>query len=266
VKRLTSRHNPLVARFRAAARGNAEATILLDGPHLIGEALAAGLQLHDVVVSSADMERPEIGALLTALRARGVEAASASASVMDAVSPVKSPSSIVALAARPASRARDVFSSAVPLVIVATDVQDPGNAGAIVRTAEAGGATGVVMTGQSADPFGWKALRGSMGSALRLPIVVSASAEGAVAEARRHGCRIVAAVPRGGRSPFDTDLIAPTTILLGGEGMGIPDALAAAADERVTIPMRATVESLNTAITAAVLVYEAYRQRLRASS
>jgi TrmH family RNA methyltransferase len=255
----------LVARFRAAARGD-DATILLDGPHLVGEALAAGLQLLDVVVSSADMNRPEIHKLLIALRASGLEAAIASANVMDAVSPVKSPSAIVALAARPASGASDVFSSGIPLVIVATNVQDPGNAGAIVRTAEAGGATGVVMAGQSADPFGWKALRGSMGSALRLPIVVSPSAEDAVADARRRGCRVVAAVPRGGRSPFDADFVPATTILIGGEGMGIPDALAAAADERVTIPMRTTVESLNTAVTAAVLVYEAYRQRLRASS
>ena len=266
MKRLTSRQSPLVTRFRAAARGDLDATILLDGPHLIAEALKAGVRLHDVVVSSAAMTRPETQTLMMALRARGLEPAAATASVMDVVSPVKSPSSIVALAARPASGTPDVFSSAAALVIVAANVQDPGNAGAIVRAAEAGGATGVVMAGQSADPFGWKALRGSMGSALRLPIVVYPSVERAVADARGRGCRIVAAVPRGGRSPFEVDLNGPTTILLGGEGMGMSHALATAADERVTIPMRATVESLNTAVTAAVLVYEAYRQRLRVST
>ena len=79
-----------------------------------------------------------------------------------------------------------------PLVIIANDVQDPGNVGAIVRVAEAGGATGVVAAGACADPFGWKALRGSMGSALRLPVAIRDHADQAVAQARRHGCRIVA--------------------------------------------------------------------------
>ena len=87
------------------------------------------------------------------------------------------------------------------------DVQDPGNLGAIVRVAEAGGATGVLAAGASADPFGWKALRGSMGSALRFPIVDRVDDVGlAAAEARKRGCQIVATVPRGGRSLFDVDL------------------------------------------------------------
>ena len=93
-----------------------------------------------------------------------------------------------------------------PLVVVAVDVQDPGNVGAIVRVAEAGGATGVIAAGASADPFGWKALRGSMGSALRLPVVRATDTADALADARRHGCRIVATVPRGGRPLFDDRL------------------------------------------------------------
>ena len=101
------------------------------------------------------------------------------------------------------------------------DVQDPGNVGAIVRVAEAGGATGVVAAGACADPFGWKALRGSMGSALRLPIGAAATAAAAVAEARRHGCRVVATVPRGGRSLFDVDLRGGRGVLIGGEGAGL---------------------------------------------
>ena len=147
------------------------------------------------------------------------------------------------------------------LAIIAIDVQDPGNLGAIVRVAEAAGATGFVAAGGSANPFGWKALRGSMGSALRLPITSEVAAEDAVADARRHGCRIIATVLRDGRSLFGVDLAGPLHVLIGGEGQGLAAALTDAADERVTIPMQAPVESLNAAVTAALIVYEAFRQR-----
>ena len=134
-------------------------------------------------------------------------------------------------------------------MIVAIDVQDPGNVGAIVRVAEAGGATGVVCAGACADPFGWKALRGSMGSALRLPVLVHRDVREAIDEARRHGCRIVATSPRGGRPLFESDLRGPIAILIGGEGPGLAASEIDAADERVMIPMQPPVESLNTAVT-----------------
>jgi TrmH family RNA methyltransferase len=174
---------------------------------------------------------------------------------------VKTPSGIVALAERPAVDADALYGGPAALVVSAVDVQDPGNLGAIVRVTEAAGATGLVAAGGSANPFGWKALRGSMGSALRLPIVSEVAAEDAVADARRHGCRIIATVPRDGRSLFDVVLAGPLHVLIGGEGRGLPPALADAADERVTIPMQAPVESLNAAVTAALVVYEARRQR-----
>ena len=146
-------------------------------------------------------------------------------------------------------------------MVIACDVQDPGNLGAIVRVAEAGAATGVVAAGSCADPFGWKALRGSMGSALRLPVASRGRADDAIARARRHGCRIVATVARGGHLLFDVNLKMPIAVLIGGEGSGLAPSLVAAADERVTIPMQAPVESLNAAVTAALVVYEARRQR-----
>ena len=146
-------------------------------------------------------------------------------------------------------------------MVIAADVQDPGNVGAIVRVAEAAGATGVVAAGACADPFGWKALRGSMASALRVPVAVGADADAAVTDARRHGCQIVATTAREGREPFDVDLARPTAVLIGNEGSGLPAALVAAADHRVTIPMKPPVESLNAAVTAALIIYEARRQR-----
>jgi TrmH family RNA methyltransferase len=256
---VTSRQNKLVARYRAAARGEADGLLLLDGAHLVAEAVEAGLDIRSAIVAADAGHRPGVAALLERLSDRGVQVATASRGVIEAVSPVRSPSPIVALAERPQSGAR-VWAGAAPLVLVAVGVQDPGNLGAIVRVAEAAGASGLVAAGGSADPFGWKALRGSMGSALRLPLLV-ATPERALAEAKQHGCRIVAAVPREGRSLFEVDLTAAAAVFVGAEGSGLETGLLEAADERVTIPMQAPVESLNAAVAAAVLAYEALRQR-----
>jgi TrmH family RNA methyltransferase len=145
-------------------------------------------------------------------------------------------------------------------------VQDPGNVGAIVRVAEAAGASAVVVAGTSADPFGWKALRGSMGSALRLPISTTATVHAAVQDARNHHVAVVATVPHDGEPLFDAPLGGSAALLIGGEGPGLPADVIRTADSKITIPMEAPVESLNAAVAAALLLYEARRQRARASS
>jgi len=260
--RITSRRNPVVARYRAAARGEPADVVLLDGTHLLTEAIAADARLLHVIVRTDAAGDREIAAALEAAVARGVEVACAPAAVMEAVSPVRSSSDVAALAARPSSD-RHAFFGMSSLTVIACDVQDPGNLGAIVRVAEAAGASGFVAGGASADPFGWKALRGSMGSALRLPIVAHRDVNEVLDDARRHGCRILATVPRGGRTLYDLDLTGSIAVLIGGEGAGLADAVVRAADERITIPMRAPVESLNSAVAAAVVAYEASRQRAR---
>jgi TrmH family RNA methyltransferase len=258
---ITSRQNPLVARFRDAARGETDGVMLLDGAHLVGDAVDAGVALLVAAVTPKALEDDGLQGLISALGGQGVEVMLVSAPVMDAISPVRSSSAIVALAKRPPAPNDALYRSAAPLIAVAVDVQDPGNVGAIVRVAEAAGATGFVAAAGSANPFGWKALRGSMGSALRLPIAAGVAAGEAVEAARGHGCRIVAAVPRDGQPIFEADLAGPLAIVIGGEGQGLVASLVDAADERVTIPMQAPVESLNAAVTAALLLYESRRQR-----
>jgi len=261
IARISSRQNALVARFRRVAGGDDPSLVLLDGAHLVAEALAAGVRVRDVLVTDEARARSEVAALLEQLRHSQADVVAATLAVVAAASPVRTPSGIVALAERPVDKHDDIYKSPSPLVLVAHGVQDPGNIGALVRVAEASGASGVVATGECADPFGWKALRGSMGSALRLPIGRRPSAGDAVAEARRHGCAIVVTVPRGGRSIFETDLTRPVAVVIGGEGAGVPSSVVDAADEQVSIPMATPVESLNTAAAAAVVLYEARRQR-----
>jgi TrmH family RNA methyltransferase len=262
MKTISSRHNPLVARYRAAARGEARDVMVLDGAHLLIEAIAAGARIREVALTSEAADRPDVKGALTRLAPGRTDLVAVSRPVMDALSPVRSSSGIVAIADRPGTDPGRMYRGGTPLVVMAMDVQDPGNIGAMVRVAEAAGATGFVTAGACADPFGWKAVRGSMGSVLRLPIAVRADASLAIDDARRHGCRVIAAVPREGRSMFELDYAGGVAILIGGEGRGLPPSAAAGAHERVTVPMQAPVESLNAAVTTALIVYEAFRQRI----
>jgi TrmH family RNA methyltransferase len=256
---ISSRHHPLVARFREAARGGAGTPLLLDGPHLVLEALDARVPILDVAMSSESASTAE----MMEIRRRMPSTHLVTAQVMDALSPTRTPAGVVALADRPASREEDLFTGAAPLVVIAVDVQDPGNLGAIVRTAEAAGASGVIATTIGADPMGWKAVRGSMGSVLRLPVLRVEDADAALTLAHRRGVRCAAAVRDDGEPMDAADLTGPLAIVVGGEGSGLSDAAIQACDLRVSIPMAPQVESLNVATAAALLVYEARRQRTR---
>ena len=262
MKRISSRHHPLVAACRAIGRGrSADGDILLDGLHLLADAWGAGLSLRAVAFAPRALASREGGLLAARLEADGVEVIEATDAVLEAMSPASTPSGVVAIAARPPGSLEAVLATAPQLLVVAADIQDPGNVGAILRAAEAGGATGVAFCGASADPFGWKALRGSMGSAFRLPLAHGFTLEDVLSGARRAGVRLAATVPRGGRPPTAVDLRQPVALLLGGEGPGLPPHVVEHAEERVSIPRRPPVESLNVAVAAALLVYEAARQR-----
>jgi TrmH family RNA methyltransferase len=260
--RLTRRQDAVVDRFRRAARrAPAEECVLLDGEHLIRDAVAAGIPL-DVVMATHERWN-HLGDLLTAIdraaQPSPPQIYEGAPSVLGAVSPVKTPSGIVALARWQPASLTEALSGQPPLVLGAVDVQDPGNFGAIVRSADALGASGVIAAGASADPAGWKALRGAMGSAFRIP-VAKAPTDAALAAAKAAGLRVYAAAMDG--IPLERcDLTGPVLLLLGSEGLGLPPAVLSAAENRIAIPMRAGVNSLNVAVSAALLLYEARRQR-----
>jgi RNA methyltransferase, TrmH family len=234
--------------------------MLLDGPHLVAEALASGVLVEVAAFQRDALADQELSRLS---RRRGiVNVVTVSESVISAISPTRTPAGVVAIAHRPQNDPVSAIAGDRPLLVVAVDVQDPGNMGALVRSAEAGGATGVIATGGSADPFGWKALRGAMGSAFRLPIVRVPDADAAMTLARRvPGMRIAATVSSHGIVMSEADLTGALALMVGSEGAGLPEAVVADADLRVTIPMAPPVESLNVAVATALLVYEARRQR-----
>jgi len=260
---ISSRHNPFVQQCRdlARRRDSQHGEVLLDGLHLLSDALAARVPVTAAAASEAFWDSPVGAPLARALASAGALLYSASPAVLDAASPVKAPTGIVAIARWRPTEVAAVLRPQPALVVAAVQVQDPGNVGAIIRAADAAGATGVIVTAGSADPFGWKALRGSMGSAFRLPVAVGAPTAEVCRDARERGVRVISTSTAGGRGIHDTDLTGPVLLLVGGEGAGLPEDIRAGADELVTIPMRAPVESLNVAVAAGVMLYEAYRQR-----
>jgi RNA methyltransferase, TrmH family len=266
VKTITSRHNPIVGRFRSLsdAPDPAGTHLLLDGAHLVRDARRAELFFDVVAVASSKLrDNSEEGRLADALAKEGVDVVEASDDVFDALSPVRTPSGIAAIVERRPSNASAMCARDEAMLLVAIDVQEPGNVGALLRSAEAGGVTGAFVCGSSANPFSWKAVRGSMGSALRLPIVANAHTDAVLACLKEAGTRLVATIPRGGDDPDTLDWRGKVAIVLGGEGPGLPMGVLANCDASVSIPMAKHVESLNVAVAAAILVYAARRSRRR---
>ena len=258
---ITSCRNPIVARFRKVARQKTptESTALLEGPRLIEEALAAGVRLEVVAVSTplvSDLNKIDlIDRLMSTTQIIPV-----SPVVMDALSPVSSPSGLVALATVTPGRIDDIADLPKPTLIGLHNVQDPGNVGATIRAVEAGGASGIITVG-GADPYGWKALRGSMGSTFRIPVARALNPEAISREATIRSWRVIATVPRGGTCLTEIDLREPCFLWLGSEGKGLDHGIINSADELLSVPMCEPVESLNLAVTAALIIYEAARQR-----
>jgi TrmH family RNA methyltransferase len=264
MRTVTSRQNPVVARFRALADA-ADATgarVLLDGVHLVRDAQESGHTFEIAAVSSSRLVSDnEEAQMAERLVKSGVEVIQAPDAVFAAMSPVRTPSGIVAIASRRPTSASEICGVEDALILVAIDVQDPGNVGALVRTGEAGGMTGMFVCGASANPFSWKAVRGSMGSVLRVPIVAGMTTASVMTCLRSGGIRTVAAVPRGGEDPDTIDWRGRVALIVGGEGGGVPDEITQSCIAVVSIPMAARVESLNVAAAGAILVYAARRQR-----
>jgi TrmH family RNA methyltransferase len=255
---VSSTKNPIVQRFRAAAAGDVADAMVAEGVRLVGEAVAAGVR----VLAAAVSPRCNDQALRTRLHDVAGEFVECTDEVLAALSAVDTPQGVAVLLQRPAAAEADLLRGpGAPLVVVAAGVRDPGNLGSLLRTAEAAGASGVLTLRGGADPFRDKAVRGSMGSVFRLPVLHGRDGAGVVEFARRHRLQLVVADGGGERVHTQVDLRQPLLLVVGAEAAGVPPELLAAAAVRVRIPLREPVESLNVAVAAGVLLFEAQRQR-----
>ena len=257
IRIIESKQNPRVKELRAAllrpGRGDAE-SIALEGIHLVVEALRSGLELTTIFVSQGHE------ALIDQLTLSDtVEILSVPPEVLASAVTTESPQPIAALA-RPRNWAWDELLVAPSLLIVLSGIQDPGNLGTILRSSEAFGATGAICLTGTVSRWNPKAMRASAGSVFRLP-TLTASENKCFERLRAAGLRTLATSSHEAEPIGSQNLNCPVAIVIGSEGSGLSAELAAQCDARITIPCPGPVESLNAAVAASILLYEASRQR-----
>jgi RNA methyltransferase, TrmH family len=276
---LSSRDNKWLKEFRMALRGGLpteSGAVGVEGPRLVEEALRSACPIRAVLFSESGerhharlatyLDRPEVS--ITQLHTTD--------RLFEGIADTEHPQGVAALVTPRAFSFDDIAqpaaSATAPLIVVLAGVQDPGNVGTILRTAAALGATAAVTvaSGQSgtASPFSPKALRASAGAALHLPLLAGMALPILLAQFKAVGIRTLASSSREGEeggqpllAPWEVDWRQPAALLIGNEGQGLPEEVERSADDRIRIPMSSSVESLNAAAAAAVLFYEAARQR-----
>ncbi|CRZ13974.1 TrmH family RNA methyltransferase [Mycolicibacterium neworleansense] len=227
------------------------ARFLAEGPNLVEAALRRGL-VSEVFVTEAALDR--FGELLADAPVQLVTERAAKA-LSDTVTPV----GLVAVCRLPEVSLDEVLAGAPRLIAVPVQISEPGNAGTLIRTADAMGADAVVLAGHSVDPYNSKCLRSSAGSIFSLPVISEPDAAAVVARLQAAGLQVLATTIDGEVSLDHVDLAGPTAWLFGPEAHGLPTELAAAADHRVHIPMPGRSESLNVASAASICLYQSAR-------
>ena len=278
---ISSRDNRWLKEFRIALRGglpSESGAVGVEGPRLVEEALRSASPIRAVLFSETGerhrgrltqyLDRPEVAIPILQTTDR----------LFEGIADTENPQGVAALVTPRTFTFDDISrpstNGAAPLIVVLAGVQDPGNVGTIIRTAAAFGATAAAAapSGQSgtANPFAPKSLRASAGAALHLPLLTGVSLPILLAQFRATGIQSLASSSRESEpsendqpllTPWHVDWCQPVALLIGNEGAGLPEEIERSADARIRIPMSSSVESLNAAAAAAVLFYEAARQR-----
>lgn len=260
LRRVTSRQNARVKELRRAfhaASPNLNGEVAIEGMHLLEEAIRSGLRLQTVFFSESARDRAH--KLLPQLSAHTETLLLPDDAFAGAV-PTETPQGVAALVKVKEHTLNDAFAPRPALLVVAAGLQDPGNLGTITRSAEAFGATGLLLAERTVSPWNWKAVRASAGSIFRLPSVKVEIVK-VLEYAKASGVRVLATSSHKGTMIADVDLRQSVALIVGNEGAGVPREVLAQADEIIAIPQSSNVESLNAGIAASVILYEATRQR-----
>lgn len=240
-------------RLQRRAERAAAGRFLAEGPNLV-EAAARHGAVERVFATEAAAQRHRAlldGLVVTAVTERA----------MKALSETVTPAGLVAVCRRPATALADVLAAGPALVVVACDISDPGNAGTLIRLADALGAAAVIFAGDAVDPFNGKCVRSSAGSIFDVPVLTEPDTVGLVDRLRGAGLQVLATTLDGDATLDEAEsmLATPTAWLFGPEAHGLSDAVAARADHRIVIPMSGSVDSLNVAAAAAICLYQSAR-------
>jgi TrmH family RNA methyltransferase len=261
---ISARSHPTVARFRETRDGRDETSLFIEGRRLLEEFLDSPLIPREAAVTPTVAADARTVPLLEALRERGAPVHLVTPSVMDFLSDLETPPGIAVRAERPAPldmASLFALGSPTPFIVLLDALQSPANVGAILRSAEAGGASAVGVRPGTADPLSPKALRASAGSAFRMPLFRCESVP-SLAAMFPTPPTVVVADAAGPRSYNEWDWRTPCILLLGGETRGVTEeSFGSLPAQRIKIPMAGRVESLNVAVAAGILLIEARRQR-----
>lgn len=260
-EKITSRDNQRLVRARKIRDGDDPEYIFVEGSRLVNEALRSNIECVECFASAEFDDE----AMVAALSQRG-PISILSSRLLQSIADTRQPQGIVLIARRPtiAFELGDTpiagSEPTLTLFLFLKEINNPSNLGAIVRTAEAAGVSGIITSARSADAFSPKGLRAAMGSTFRLPIWANVSFEEATDRAKRSGMRIVATEPSSGTIYSQIDWKIPSLVVFGSEAHGLTPSEISAASETITIQLADGVESLNLAVSAGVILFEARRQ------
>lgn len=264
---ITSKSNPKVKEIRLlhqAKYRQAYQEYLAEGVKLTCEALRDPKEITKIVYSP-HLEKNLRGAeLLSQLREKvsGAEWLYVSDEVLDKLSTTQTHQGIMVILKIKKWTWEELFKRR-GLILLLYQIQDPGNLGTIFRVAEAGGVAGLVLSSKTVDPFNPKTVRSSMGSIFRLPFLLIQDIEKAITKLHIHHYKIWATSVAGGTCFWEVDFSKPTAVIFGQEGGGLPENIIKAAEGSLTIPLESEVESLNVAMAAGIVIFEALRQKYK---
>lgn len=264
---ISSRHNPRyqsVLGLRQASERRMRGQLLVDGAREIGHALDAGVRPLEAWIAPERLRSDAARALLPRLAGSGAEVLETTPELLQRLAYGERDDGIVAVFEAPATDLARLVLPERPLIVVAEGVEKPGNLGALLRSADGAGVDAVIVTDPVLDVWNPNAVRASLGTIFRLPLAVC-SATDALAFLRRHGVAIVAARVDAAVDYDQVDLAGPVAIVVGAETMGLTDAWSGPDVSAVRIPMQGLADSLNVSVSAAVLLFEAQRQRRTAA-
>ncbi len=261
MKKITSPDNEIYksfARLYKRKHRDREGLYVIEGINLIEEAVKNGAALRSIFVR----DDFEISALerITGDKEKDVPVYILSKALFDRTADTETPQGVAAVSEKPEC-SEERFFEETDNVIVLDRLQDPGNIGTVIRTADAAGFAGAVIIKGTADMFSPKTVRAAAGSLYRVHLLFADSPEDAVERLREHGRRIICTSPYAEKLFYDADMAEKAALVIGNEANGVCTELQDAADVNVRLPMEGTIESLNAAVAAAVVMYEAVRQR-----
>jgi TrmH family RNA methyltransferase len=270
----TSPHHPLTSKDNKTVKylislsdqkvRKKDKVFLIEGVKMVEEALRDKAGVKQVVASPSLTLHQGKGVIKLAEKT-GIDILWISERLLDSISESKTPQPVMAVVGQRDYSEETLLAVPPGLAVICHHLQDPGNLGTVIRTTEAVGAAGVVVTQNTVDAYNPKTVRASMGSILRLPVLRISDLEGFLAKSKKEGFQSVALALNARKSCFDLDLTIPTVAVLGQEGSGLPEEVLEQVDHRARLPMAGSIDSLNVATAAAVVLYEAWKQRMKRS-